>query len=330
MNTPQERRIKSHDGITLVGTLDVAPNAKAIVITLPGSFPQTRDGDLDGSQIWMFPHPTPKRKLFVDVAQALREIQMGTFRFDKRGSGQSTGKYIDADLNDFVRDLRAVFDDIRGLYPELPIGILGQSEGSAVALLGWEMGVRPQFMVLQGPMLDPREAIFEFQKSRAAKPFLDRKNPELAERLPYLTAFYRAYYEGDFLDKLKNTTDRFYDIRLGKWSAPVNLDLYRQWNANFVGILQLVNVPTLLLAGSADLNVIPDSIRRIDTEKATGAFPAVTGIVIEGLEHSFREVVPGLGFVEIMGQPISPRYIACLKEFCQSLKLDVTFPPLQK
>lgn len=317
-----ELEIRSFDGVILKGTLSVPKDPKAIAITVHGSFLQTRDGDLDGSKPWMFPQGAPKRRLFADIAKALAEKDMATYRYDKRASGESGGIYAETDMIVLAKDLITIVGTLREKFPGVPVGIIGQSEGTKTTMRAWQMGMRPEFIVLQGPAIDPLEVIFAFQKERAAKPFLEGKDQDLTNRFPYLTAFYKAYYQGDMLQKIKETDDTYYELRLGDWSARTNLAKYRQYGSDDAQILKTVTVPVLLVVGGEDGNVRPESIKEISTLQQKGEYPTVKVMVIAGLEHSFRPVKAGMSFVDIMKQPISPKYVEVLQEFCSHLVLD--------
>lgn len=51
-----------------------------------------------------FPTPLPQRNLFRDEAQILSHLGLATFRYDKRGCGQSEGDFNTAGLFDLVDD----------------------------------------------------------------------------------------------------------------------------------------------------------------------------------------------------------------------------------
>jgi alpha-beta hydrolase superfamily lysophospholipase len=312
----EELTLITHDGIPLSGTLTVPKNMKALFIPLHGSFVQTRDGDLDESQKWMFPLGTPKRRLFASLNEILSPLGVGSFRYDKRASGKSGGTYETTDLMDLALDANAVFAEMRRRFPKIPIGFIGQSEGSLVALKSYDLGIRPDFMILQGPLLDRIDKFLEFQKTHAAAPFLNDKDGSLSKRLPYLSAFYQAAYKDNFLKKLHTSNDDLYELKLPGWNHLTSLKKYRQYDWSGYELLKKVTCPTLMLVGSEDGNVSPDTVRQVALEQKTkGVFKSIKVEILPGLEHSFREVTPGDTFVSIMEKPLSPRYISAVESF---------------
>jgi alpha-beta hydrolase superfamily lysophospholipase len=314
--TQRDVEIVADDQIRLAGTETVAGIVRAVVIPVHGSFVQTRDGDLDGSQHWMFPQGTPRRGLFRDIAQALAPLGVATLRYDKRASGKSGGTYPDTDMERLAADLLSVVGYAKQHHPGAHIGLIGQSEGALTVLRAVQRGARPDFLVLQGPSLEPLEVFLDHQRSRAAAPFLQMPDGELARKYPYLAAFYESMYRGDMLERIRNTDDDHYTLRRGPWSAVTSLAKYRQYRWNGLQMLKEVACPVAVIFGEEDANVRPEAGRRILREQAaSGAYSNVRVFFLAGLEHSFREVAPGDDFVSVMGKPLAPQYIDVLKEF---------------
>jgi len=314
-----ELNVISFDGIQLAGTLTLPAQARALVVTVHGSMLQTRDGDLDGSKLWMFPQGAPKRGMFLDVANALAKEDIATFRYDKRASGASEGSYLETDLEVLVEDLKSVVNDLKKRFPGLPIGILGQSEGSLTALKGVAEGMEADFLILQGPVLEPLEKFMGYQKDHAAALFLQDPDTYF-EKFPYLTAWYLAYFKGDLLHQIHETDDKYYTLKYGSWSVEANLKKYREYRWDGMELLKSARMPTLVLVGEKDGNVNPESVRRLkQIQLASGAFPNVQTKIFAGLEHSFREVLPGETFIDAMSKPISPAYLSAIREFSRDL-----------
>ncbi len=112
------------DSVTLSGTLTLPANdgkKYPIVILVTGSGPQNRDSEI------------LKHKSFAVIADHLAKQGIGSFRYDERGVGKSTGKYAGSDLNDFYRDLDVVVKKITERKELEKLGILGHSEGGVLA-----------------------------------------------------------------------------------------------------------------------------------------------------------------------------------------------------
>jgi len=312
----KELPIMSFDGAWLSGTLTMPERPKGIVITVHGSFLQTRDGDVDSSRDWMFPEPCPRRKLFKDVRETLYTEGIGSYCYDKRGSGRSEGIYVRTDLDALAKDVQAVFHRIEKMYPDLPIGLIGQSEGTLTVPRAYELGIRPQCMVLQGPVVTPVRAIFEFQRDHAAAPFMNDPTGEMRKKFPFISATYKAFYEGDFFEKMENTKDETYTFHIDDSNNPgVSLNLFRQYDAcNVKEIVKSARCPVAFIVGEKDQNTPSEPIVGLRDWFGKEA-PHVSVYVLPGLEHSFRVLVPGDTFLDSMGKPISPKYPEVLRGF---------------
>ncbi len=310
--------IQSFDGVALSGVLTLPANDKVrgIIIMVHGSFVQTRDGDLDGNQTWMFPYGVPKRGLFRDITNEFITIGFGTYRYDKRASGKSGGDYQETDMVTLVKDVVSIFNVIKAQFPNIDIGLLGQSEGSLTVLKAWELGARANFIQLQGPALEPFDLTLHYQKSHAAAPFLaENLEGPLSQKFPYLAAFYHALYFEDMLEKMRRGNEKYYMLDWNGYKYRTNLKKYREYLWNGLEMLKAVTVPVYLIIGSKDTNVRPGVAQEIIEKQKIGEYQNVTVRIIEGLEHSFRKVSPGDNFVDVMAKPISQKYFEVLRSF---------------
>ncbi|MBI4402885.1 MAG: alpha/beta hydrolase [Deltaproteobacteria bacterium] len=310
----EETTVISFDGIKLRGALTLPRVPHSLVITVHGSFNQDRNGDLDSSSKWMYPEGTPKRRLFYDMSVALAKVNVATFRYDKRASGESEGRYADVTLVVLAKDVKAIFENMRARFPAIPIWIIGQSEGCLVTLKTYELGTRPNAILLQSPPLVPFDKVLEHQKNRAAAPFLNDPTGELARKYPYVSAFYKAMYEGDMLRRIRMTNDQYYTLTNGQWTAVTSLQKYREYMWDGLEMLKKVHCPVKIFFGSKDLNVPPEVAQNIEAGKKEGLFQNVEVTTLANLEHSFRELAPGDGFFEALSKPLSPKYVTALQD----------------
>ncbi len=129
---------------TLAGTLVYPVDYKAgkkcpVVLMVTGSGPENRDEEL-------FHH-----KPFLVIADYLARHGIASLRYDDRGVEQSTGDALQATTADFAEDAKAGLTYLKGLGKFSKVGILGHSEGGAIAYLLGSEGV-PDFIVsLAGP-----------------------------------------------------------------------------------------------------------------------------------------------------------------------------------
>ncbi|WP_306640681.1 alpha/beta hydrolase family protein [Sanyastnella coralliicola] len=113
-------------GYTLKGTQYRPYNdIKAAVILISGSGPQDRNSELLG------------HKPFLVWADHLARQGISSLRYDERGIGESEGNFAMATSRDFAEDALAALRWLRTQegYENVPIGLMGHSEGGLVAAI---------------------------------------------------------------------------------------------------------------------------------------------------------------------------------------------------
>lgn len=118
---PAEQPFVHHGEVRLVGVRRRVETPSAVAVLLPGSGPIDRDGDARGLALGI------QRQL----AQGLAERGIESVRWDKRGVGESEGEFLSTGFDDLLDDALAIVDDV--LQGELPVIVIGHSEGAAVA-----------------------------------------------------------------------------------------------------------------------------------------------------------------------------------------------------
>jgi len=114
--------------LTLAGTLTLPANASALVpgvLFIAGSGPVDRDENATGL----------KTDVFRQLATAFAKAGIGSFRYDKRGVGQSEGVFANVSMEDLMTDARAALSALEGSAGIDPqrIFLLGHSEGGILA-----------------------------------------------------------------------------------------------------------------------------------------------------------------------------------------------------
>ena len=125
---------------TLAGTLTLPQDARCVVLMVTGSGQQNRDEEL-------FEH-----KPFAVIADYLARHGIATLRYDDRATGASVGGEVkSATTRDFMGDAAAGLEFLRSRNTFDKVGILGHSEGGAIAfMLGAQQ--KPDFVIsLAGP-----------------------------------------------------------------------------------------------------------------------------------------------------------------------------------
>jgi pimeloyl-ACP methyl ester carboxylesterase len=169
--------------VLLAGSLwlPTATRPRAAVLMWPGSGPSDRDNDV------FFP-PIRAHLLADGVAVA---------SFDKRGSGESTGDWCDADIVDQADDALAIVGHLLGLdeIGGVPLGLYGHSQGGWVVLDAAARDDRIRFVVASsGPGVTPGQQE-RFATLRGAQRD-GRSESEIDELLAEFDAVVRALRAG--------------------------------------------------------------------------------------------------------------------------------------
>ena len=134
--------VRKKEGVTLTGTLTI-PHGKGpfpAVVLVSGSGQQNRDEEI------------MLHKPFLVLADYLTRHGISVLRYDDRGVGGSTGDYVNATTFDFADDAEAAFMKLRKdrRIDSRRIGILGHSEGAAIACIVASRNSKVSFAVMLG------------------------------------------------------------------------------------------------------------------------------------------------------------------------------------
>lgn len=125
--TQQDVTFLSGD-LELAGTLTLpaGPGPHPAVITISGSGPQNRDGEIPGIEGY---------RPFAEIAARLADSGVAVLRYDDRGVGASEGDNATATSGDLALDAEAAVRllQTRSEIDPLWIGLLGHSEGGLIA-----------------------------------------------------------------------------------------------------------------------------------------------------------------------------------------------------
>lgn len=150
-------------GATLAGTLSVPEGAKCVLLMVTGSGLENRDEELFG------------HKPFAVIADCLARQGIATLRYDDRAYGESVGgDVMGATTSDFADDAAAGIEWLRRSGRFQQVGILGHSEGGAIAFMLGAQGLVDFIVSLAGPAVQGDSILLE--QCRIA-------TPELAENL---------------------------------------------------------------------------------------------------------------------------------------------------
>lgn len=141
---------------TLAGTLSLPDHGqpRAALVLATGSGPQNRDEEVFGL------------KPFKTIADSLTAHGYAVLRMDDRGVGESTGcDFREVNTEILASDVAAGLAALDSLVPSVPHGVLGHSEGGAIAMI---LAPRADFIItLAGPAW-PGDSIVMYQSRTVA------------------------------------------------------------------------------------------------------------------------------------------------------------------
>jgi dienelactone hydrolase len=140
--------------VRLAGTLTLprGDGPFPAVVLVAGSGPNTRDEPIFGHRI------------FLVLADHLTRQGVAVLRFDKRGTGSSTGDYVKATTTDFAADVEAGMTFLRSRKDIDPrhIGLIGHSEGGLIVPIVAARDPQTAFIVMMaGPGVDGADVWME-------------------------------------------------------------------------------------------------------------------------------------------------------------------------
>ncbi len=275
-------------GITLAGTL-TTPQGKGpfpAILLITGSGPHDRDETI-------FEH-----KPFLVLSDYLTRKGFAVLRTDKRGCGKSGGVYATATTADFATDAEAgaAFLRTRPEVDQAKIGLLGHSEGGAVAPIVAAQDSKIAFIVLMaGPgipgdqiLLDQRALIEQAQ----GVPHDVIEKDTAVHRLIYTAIEQEKDQDGPTVtkDMLAKFAGQIPEAELAAEMKQLSTPWFRYFLAyDPATSLRLVKCPVLAIDGSKDLQVPPEedlaAIRK--SLEAAGNKHFETDD-LEGLNHLFQ------------------------------------------
>lgn len=100
---------------------------------------------------------------FYKLAKSLADQQIASVVYDARGHGESEGDYISYGFYE-KKDVSVIVSKVKERYPDIPIGIWGNSMGGAVALQALAIEPRLDFGVIESTFTDLNTIVHEYQK----------------------------------------------------------------------------------------------------------------------------------------------------------------------
>jgi pimeloyl-ACP methyl ester carboxylesterase len=275
--------------VRLAGTLTLpkGPGPFPAVVLIAGSGPNTRNEPLLGHQ------------LFLVLADHLTRNGIAVLRYDKRGTGASTGDYAKATTADFADDVDAALAYLKTRKEIDPrhVGLIGHSEGGLIAPMVAARNPQVAFIVMMaGPGVNGLDILMEqgrliskaygvddakLQKASALREQLfdiarDEKDPTVAaaKARQALAAQGKdlGVPEGAIDAQVQQITNDWFRFFLTYDPAPA---------------LRKLRIPVLVLNGSNDLQVPPDQ-NLPPIRAALAGDPKAEIHELPGLNHLFQ------------------------------------------
>ncbi|MCM1032810.1 MAG: alpha/beta hydrolase [Odoribacter sp.] len=140
-STKEVTVVNPADSAVLAGTLAFPSHRPfAAIVMATGSGAQNRDEEVYGL------------RPFKVISDTLEACGYAVLRLDDRGVGGSTGARPDLTTRIFASDIACAVTLLDSIYPGVPVGVMGHSEGGIIALLNAVENPRCDFIVtLAGP-----------------------------------------------------------------------------------------------------------------------------------------------------------------------------------
>ena len=291
-------------GETLVGTLTTpdgdGPFPTALV--LPGSGPVDRDSDAKQLRLG----------ITREIAEALAAAGWATYRYDKRGVGESTGSFLATGLTDVVDDARAAVAALRA-RPEVQADrllVVGHSEGALVAGALAAGATDLAGVALLSASATPGEQLLRWQAE------------QIAPTLPAPVRLLLRAFRTDLVRQVSKNHERLRatttDVaRVG--GRRLNARWHREFMAHDPRTdLARITARVLALTGAKDLQTPPSDV---DVIGRTVAGPVRT-LVVDDVSHILR-TQPGAPTVSSyrkdVRHPVDPRVLAELVAWAHEL-----------
>ncbi|MFY9947019.1 MAG: alpha/beta fold hydrolase, partial [Exiguobacterium chiriqhucha] len=236
----------------LAGTWMTHGEPRKTVVLLSGSGPSDRDGNLGPSQFGTY------KKL----AEALFEMGVNVYRYDKQGIGESDGDFNKVGLHDLVTDAITVVNAIKQEPDAGDMYVLGHSEGAVIAP-AVQLETNAAGLILLAGFNDSSKKMFLLQADALAT--------EVGSVKGLKGVFYRLtgvpkkirQRQDDLLERSLRTNVAAFKYR----GQIVNAKWIREHASYDVRErLEHVRVPVLALTGDRDVQVPPEHVHSIRTK----------------------------------------------------------------
>ena len=292
------------DTISLAGNLTLPPGEGPFtgVVLVAGSGEIDRDETFQGHQF------------FKVLAEYLAENGIASYRYDKRGVGESSGIFKEVILEDFVSDAHAALKYLNS-HPKISrVGFIGHSEGGMVAPMAAAIDDTCKFLVLKAPPAFSIDRTFTKQMEAHLEvkevPVQEiRKQAEIEEEI------WKIIKNGNNLEQIKirvealireNLKDFYYlkgtkekdleseiSSQVNWFVNALNFDYFKKYNDH--EFYSNIKCPVFALTGDKDLFVVyPEEFNLIKSQLSSNTTNENTFKIYPNLNHMFQTCETGL------------------------------------
>lgn len=282
------------DTLKLAATLTIPDTCQGVILPalllLPGSGAVDRNGNVG-----------VLRSYFLrQLADTLSKAGFITFRYDKRGVGESQGDLSKADLKEFVNDAKAALSYLRGHPMVKKVGIIGHSEGAIIGpiIASQDKGVAA--LVMMAGTARPLDQVF-------------------IDQMIYLMKL-KGIDQEEIQKAVEKQKEVFEKIRRGESVDPKavrgNPDWWRQhMKNNPLEVIKRVSCPLLIMNGGKDYQISPEEdAQALDRTLKGVGHPDHTLKIYPELDHFF---------VKIEGESTPEKYLEPSRRIDQKVLSDL-------
>ena len=253
-----EEILINNKSIQLPGTLTYSEEKSPLVIWVHGSGNVDRNGNQK---------PSINANYIKQFRDSINQKGIAFFSYDKRTANPENRSYFKengAVITDFVDDVKKVVNHFKDDERFAEIILIGHSQGSLIAMMA--LGHVDKFISLAGPS----ETVDKVMVKQISK-----NNPTLGEA---------AKQQFDTL-RIKGKIETVNPFLVSIFAKP-NQDFLKSWMLlNPVDEIKKVTIPTLIINGDKDLQVMVDDATRLKEAK-----PDAEITIIENMNHVLKHI----------------------------------------
>lgn len=270
----------NEENITLGATLTAPRVPKAGIVLATGSGPQNRDEEIGG------------HKPFKLIAEYLSKRGYAVLRMDDRGVDKSTGDFGSAVNDNFVSDIAAGISYLDSCYNDIPIGVIGHSEGGTTAIKSAVRNENCDFIITLAAAAWQGDSIIMSQSRAIATAATGRWDAEPFQRKCLdiaMSDMPRDSAEALMLSILAQSTE---DADVPKVQQQISVML-SPWYRDFIRYnpatdIKAVHKPWLAINGDLDCQVLPGNLNTIKSLNSS-----VETVLLPHHNHLFQECKTG-------------------------------------